>query len=273
MRSNGAYGDRMVEVCRHARVPHAVYSEPYSDIPHVERIREMLDADPAITHVCMVHSETTTGLLNDIAPVGELCHERGLTFIVDAMSSFACVEMPVEDWHIDFLVSSANKDIQGVPGFSFIICRRDKLEASAGKARSLSMDLYDQWVPMERDGKWRYTSPTHVVLAFARPCASSRRRVASPLAPCTAIKRGLHPDRYFTAPRGPFSRAFVYRNRSAWQLKRFRRGLLSLYISNLRSYRVCDRQNPPHPPVFLRQMFTNLAKPPLKNCPTRHRKS
>lgn len=166
--SNGAYGDRMVEVCRHARVPHAVYSEPYSDIPHVERIREMLDADPAITHVCMVHSETTTGLLNDIAPVGELCHERGLTFIVDAMSSFACVEMPVEDWHIDFLVSSANKGIQGVPGFSFIICRRDKLEASAGKARSLSMDLYDQWVPMERDGKWRYTSPTHVVLAFAQ---------------------------------------------------------------------------------------------------------
>lgn len=144
MRSNGAYGDRMVEVCRHARVPHAVYSGPYSDIPHVEHIREMLDADPAITHVCMVHSETTTGLLNDIAPVGELCHERGLTFIVDAMSSFACVEMPVEDWHIDFLVSSANKGIQGVPGFSFIICRRDKLEASAGKARSLSMDLYDQ---------------------------------------------------------------------------------------------------------------------------------
>lgn len=168
MRSNGAYGDRMVEVCRHARVPHAVYSEPYSDIPHVERIREMLDADPAITHVCMVHSETTTGLLNDIAPVGELCHERGLTFIVDAMSSFACVEMPVEDWHIDFLVSSVNKGIQGVPGLSFIICRRDKLEASAGKARSLSMDLYDQWVPMERDGKWRYTSPTHVVLAFAK---------------------------------------------------------------------------------------------------------
>ena len=111
--SNGAYGGRMVEVCRHARVPHAVCSEPYSDIPHVERIREMLDADQAITHVCMVHSETTTGLLNGIAPVGELCHERGLTFIVDAMSSFACVEMPVEDWHIDFLVSSANKGIQG----------------------------------------------------------------------------------------------------------------------------------------------------------------
>lgn len=88
--------------------------------------------------------------------------------MVDAMSSFACVEMPVEDWHIDVMVSSANKGIQGVPGFSFIICRRDILEASAGKARSLSMDLYDQWHVMEKDGKWRYTSPTHVVLAFAQ---------------------------------------------------------------------------------------------------------
>lgn len=201
MRSNGAYGDRMVEVYRHARVPHAVYSEPYSDIPHVERIREMLDADPAITHVCMVHSETTTGLLNDIAPVGELCHERELTFIVVAMSSFACVERPVEDWHIDFLVSSANKGIQGVPGFSFIICRRDKLEASAGKARSLSMDLYDQWVPMERDGKWRYTSPTHVVLAFAKALRELKEEGGIPAramhrhwnADCTLIGISQHP--------------------------------------------------------------------------------
>ena len=94
--------------------------------------------------------------------------EAGKVFIVDAMSSFACVDIPVEDWGIDFLVSSANKGIQGVPGFSFIICRRDLLEASKGKARSLSLDLYGQWETMERDGgKWRYTSPAHVVLAFA----------------------------------------------------------------------------------------------------------
>ena len=164
--SNGAYGDRMVEICRHARVPHAVYAEPYHEIPQVDKVAAALDADPAITHVMMVHSETTTGLLNDVAAVGALCHERGKVFMVDAMSSFACVEMPVQDWHIDVLVSSANKGVQGVPGFSFILCRRDVLEASAGKARSLSMDLYDQWRVMERDGKWRYTSPTHVVIAF-----------------------------------------------------------------------------------------------------------
>ena len=85
------------------------------------------------------------------------------------MSSFGGVDIPMADWGIDFLVSSANKCIQGVPGFSFIICRRSLLEASRGKARSVSLDLYAQWETMERDGgKWRFTSPTHVVLAFAQ---------------------------------------------------------------------------------------------------------
>ena len=87
---------------------------------------------------------------------------------VDAMSSFGGVDIPVSDWGIDFLVSSANKCIQGVPGFSFILCRRDKLLSSEGKARSLSLDLLDQWKGMEKDGKWRFTSPTHVVLAFSK---------------------------------------------------------------------------------------------------------
>lgn len=110
----------------------------------------------------MVHSETTSGILNDIQSVGKAVKAAGCTFIVDAMSSFGGMEIPVAEWGIDFLVSSANKCIQGVPGFSFIICRRDQLLASEGKARSLSLDLLDQWKCMEKDGKWRYTSPTHV---------------------------------------------------------------------------------------------------------------
>ena len=92
----------------------------------------------------------------------------GKIFIVDAMSSFGGVDIEVQKLGIDYLVSSANKCIQGVPGFSFIICNRADLIASAGKARSLSLDLYDQWKTMHVDGKWRFTSPTHVVLAFAQ---------------------------------------------------------------------------------------------------------
>ena len=116
----------------------------------------------------MVHSETTSGILNDIASVAKVVKTAGRTFIVDAMSSFGGVDIPVGELGIDFIISSANKCIQGVPGFSFIICRRDKLIESKGKARSLSLDLYDQWETMNKDGKWRFTSPTHVVLAFAQ---------------------------------------------------------------------------------------------------------
>lgn len=166
--SNGAYGIRMTQICERARVPYVLYSESYDRIPDAAHVAELLAADPSITHVAMVHSETTSGILNDIEAVGKVVKAAGRAFIVDAMSSFAGVDIPVADWGIDFLISSANKCIQGVPGFSFIICRRDKLLESEGKARSLSLDLLDQWKTMEKDGKWRFTSPTHVVLAFAK---------------------------------------------------------------------------------------------------------
>ena len=157
--SNGAYGVRMTQICDRNRIPYVHYAEHYDRIPDPARVAQLLAQDPAITHVAMVHSETTSGILNDIQSVGKVVRDAGRTFIVDAMSSFGGVDIPVSDWGIDFLVSSANKCIQGVPGFSFILCRRDKLLESEGKARSLSLDLLDQWKGMEKDGKWRFTSP------------------------------------------------------------------------------------------------------------------
>lgn len=167
--TNGAYGDRQVKICEHAGIDYVQYAEPYNTIPRAERVAEILDADPSITHVSMIHSETTSGLLNDVQAVAAVAKAHGKTFMVDAMSSFGGVNIPVEDWGIDFLVSSANKCIQGVPGFSFIIADTALLEASKGKARSLSLDLWSQWNTLEKDGgKWRYTSPTHAVLAFSK---------------------------------------------------------------------------------------------------------
>ncbi|MGI6008496.1 MAG: 2-aminoethylphosphonate--pyruvate transaminase [Ruminococcus sp.] len=166
--ANGSYGERMADIADHAGINYTVYHERYYQIPQAETVRGMLERDTQITHVAMVHSETTSGILNDIQAVGKAVKEAGRVFIVDAMSSFGGMEIPVQDWGIDFIISSANKCIQGVPGFSFIIARRKLLEESKGKARSLSLDLYDQWKTMEVDGKWRFTSPTHVVLAFAK---------------------------------------------------------------------------------------------------------
>lgn len=166
--ANGAYGERMEDIARHARLDFECYHEQYDKVPDASAVEELLLSDSSITHVAMVHSETTSGILNDIEAVGRAVKRHGKVFIVDAMSSFGGVDIPVKEWGIDFLVSSANKCIQGVPGFSFIIARKDLLAASEGKARSLSLDLYDQWKTMDIDGKWRFTSPTHVVLAFAQ---------------------------------------------------------------------------------------------------------
>ena len=137
------------------------------DPPDLEKLETTLKADRAITHVAVVHSETTTGMLNPIDEIGKIVKKYGKIFIVDAMSSFGGIPIDIEALDIDFIVSSANKCIQGVPGFGFIIAKKEELVKCKGQARSLSLDLYDQWNTMENDkGKWRYTSPTHVVRAF-----------------------------------------------------------------------------------------------------------
>lgn len=172
--ANGAYGERMGDIAKHARITYDIYNQEYDKVPDAAKIKKILQENPEITHVSMVHSETTSGILNDIESVARVVKEAGKTLIIDAMSSFGGVDIDVKGLGIDFLVSSANKCIQGVPGFSFIIADRKKLMESKGKARSLSLDLHDQWETMEKDGKWRFTSPTHVVLAFAKALEEMR---------------------------------------------------------------------------------------------------
>lgn len=166
--ANGAYGERMENIAKHSGLNYTILNFHYNEIPNAEVITKEIERDPSITHVSMVHCETTSGILNDISSVGKAVKTLGRTFIVDAMSSFGGIDIPVKEIGIDYIISSANKCIQGVPGFSFIICRRSELEKCKGQAVSLSLDLYDQWKTMEVDGKWRFTSPTHVVLAFAQ---------------------------------------------------------------------------------------------------------
>ncbi|MEE1196257.1 MAG: 2-aminoethylphosphonate--pyruvate transaminase [Lachnospiraceae bacterium] len=165
---NGAYGERMAQIAKQAGKNVVVYHEEYSKVPDAEVVKKILAEDPEITHVGMIHSETTSGILNDIEAVGKVVKEAGKTFLVDGMSSFGGVDMDLKAMGIDFIISSSNKCIQGVPGFSYIICRIDELKKCEGKCGSHSLDLYDQWKTMKADGKWRFTSPTHVVLAFAK---------------------------------------------------------------------------------------------------------
>lgn len=170
--SNGVYGKRMIEMASILGLPHIVYEVAESETFNPEIVREKLMSH-SISHIAIVHCETTSGILNDLTSIAELAKEFNVYFIVDAMSSFGGIALNITDLHIDFLISSANKCIQGVPGFSFVICKRKSLiDLCEGNAKSLSLDLFSQWLQMEKDpGKWRYTSPTHVVLAFKQALA------------------------------------------------------------------------------------------------------
>lgn len=169
--TNGAYGARMAEMADYIGLCHTVYGTGYDSLPDMATVRQILGSDPAITHIAMVHCETTTGILNPLAEVAALAREFGKSLIIDAMSSFGGMELDIGELGIDWLISSANKCIQGVPGFCFVVARKQCLSQCQGNARSLVLDLYEQWRQMDIDGKWRYTSPTHVVAAFARALA------------------------------------------------------------------------------------------------------
>jgi len=174
---NGAYGQRMLQIAKTLKIAASDVIFPESWPAVAEAVAMALDHDPAITHIGAVHCETTTGLLNPILELGRVAAAYGKVFMVDAMSSFGAVPIPVAAWDVHYLVSSSNKCIEGVPGFSFVLARRDLLEQimrstqSAGYARSLSLDLLAQWRGLEADGQFRFTPPTHAILAFRQALA------------------------------------------------------------------------------------------------------
>ncbi len=166
--ANGAYGDRMIQMAKALRRPHTVLTSAESATPDLSAVQAALDEDAAITHVSVVHCETTTGILNPIHKIGGVVRAAGRRYIVDAMSSFGALPIDIPGSGIDFLISSANKCLEGVPGFSFVLARRAALLEAEGCARSLSLDLLGQLRGFERNGQFRYTPPTHAVLAFSQ---------------------------------------------------------------------------------------------------------
>ncbi|MCI1686786.1 MAG: 2-aminoethylphosphonate--pyruvate transaminase [Schleiferilactobacillus harbinensis] len=164
---NGAYGRRMGQIADYYNIVHVDLEFAEDEPVTREKVLTVLDDHPEVTHFATVHCETTTGILNPIDAIIPAVHARGVVTIVDAMSSFGGVPIDTAALGLDYLISSSNKCIQGVPGFGFIIANRTALARTEGNARSLSLDLYDQNQSFDQQhGKWRFTSPTHVLYAF-----------------------------------------------------------------------------------------------------------
>jgi 2-aminoethylphosphonate-pyruvate transaminase len=165
---NGAYGRRMAQIATVLGIAYIPLTFPEHRTPDLGVVARALDEHPDITHVAVVHCETTTGILNPVSDIGRLAWKYKKVYFVDAMSSFGAVPLDMEESAIHYLVSSANKCIEGVPGFSLVVARRDDLLRTKGWARSLSLDLLAQWRGLEEDGQFRFTPPTHALLAFAQ---------------------------------------------------------------------------------------------------------
>ncbi|MBN1639224.1 MAG: 2-aminoethylphosphonate--pyruvate transaminase [Ignavibacteriales bacterium] len=163
---NGAYGHRMVKIANYHKIKNVTLEYPENATPNLKEIKKLLSQDKEITDVAVVHCETTTGIINPIKEIGTIVKNAKRKYFVDAMSSFGAIPIDVEKCNIDYLVSSSNKCIEGIPGFSFTIAKTSSLKEIKGYARSLSLDLFAQWDGLETNGQFRFTPPTHSLLAF-----------------------------------------------------------------------------------------------------------
>lgn len=163
---NGAYGERLVKMAEVHGIPTETLRFRENELPSVEQVRDTLANDDQIKLVSVCHCETTSGIMNPIEEIGQVVYEQGRQYFVDSMSAFGAVTFDFKSSHIDYLVSSSNKCIEGVPGFAFVVCRREALVATEGYSRTLSLDLLAQWRGLESKGQFRFTPPTHAFLAF-----------------------------------------------------------------------------------------------------------
>ena len=131
-----------------------------------QALAQRLQEDASITHVVLIHCETGAGVLNPLQAVADVCAQFDRGLIVDAMSSFAALEIDARKTRFDALVAASGKCLEGVPGMGFVFIRQALLDGCAGRSQSLAMDLHDQYVYMEKTGQWRFTPPTHVVVAL-----------------------------------------------------------------------------------------------------------
>ncbi|PCJ88472.1 MAG: 2-aminoethylphosphonate--pyruvate transaminase [Hyphomicrobiales bacterium] len=163
---NGAYGKRTAETLRYLGRDHVVIDKGDYLPPRGDEVAAALKADPVISHVIVIHCETSSGILNPIQEISEVVYGAGRKLLIDSMSAFGALPVDVETVRYEAIVSSANKCIEGVPGFGFVIGRKSELEQAKGRSHSLCLDVHAQWQTMNTTGQWRFTPPTHVVAAF-----------------------------------------------------------------------------------------------------------
>ena len=164
--TNGTYGNRLINICKKIKKNFLTLKFNENKSISIEKIEKTLKKNKSISHIALVHCETGSGILNPLNEISSFCKKHKKKLIVDAMSSFGGLSINIQKNNIDALVSSTNKCLEGIPGFSFSIIKTKSLSRSKGNANSLSLDLFDQWNEFLKNGQWRFTPPTHSIVAL-----------------------------------------------------------------------------------------------------------
>src|SRR6185369_3641762 len=159
---------RIARICDYYRRAHAVLEWPEDRPVDPAAVEKALAGDPAITHVAVIHCETTSGVLNPLAEVAAVVARAGRRLLIDSMSAFGALPVDAREIAFDAVAASSNKCLEGVPGMGFVICRREALAACKGNSPSLSLDLHEQWQNFEKTGQYRFTPPIHVIVALGK---------------------------------------------------------------------------------------------------------
>lgn len=234
--ANGAYGERLASMAKKAGIDVNVARVGETEAFTAAEAEKHCEGGN-YSHVAMVHHETTAGVLNPIREVGHVVrqHLPNASFFVDSMSAFGAYDVDMERDNVDYLVSSANKNIEGVPGFSFAICKRSLLERDGVHARTVTLDLLDQLNGLEGNGQFRFTPPTHALLAFFKALEEHKAeggvdaRLARYQRNCDALLSGMAemgfsayvPDEH----RGCVINTFVFPDDSNFDFTEFYTGL------------------------------------------------
>ena len=194
---NGAYGKRFAKLAQMMGRRVSIFETPEDVQTTAVDVERLLSGDRSVTHVGLVHCETSTGILNPLPEIADVVARHGKSLIVDAMSSFGAIPIDARTMPFDALIAASGKCIEGPPGMGFVIARKSVLERCAGNSTSLSLDLHDQWQYMEKTTQWRYTPPTHVLVALAAALESfageggQPARLARYTGNCDTLVRGM----------------------------------------------------------------------------------
>ncbi|EJM12545.1 2-aminoethylphosphonate--pyruvate transaminase [Pseudomonas sp. GM18] len=163
---NGAYGKRLAKICEVLGRSFSTFETAEDEPTTAADVDRLLRGDASITHVALIHCETSTGILNPLAEIAHVIEQHGKRLIIDAMSSFGALPIDAQQVPFDALIAASGKCLEGVPGMGFVFARKEALAKTAGNSHSLAMDLFDQHTYMAKTGQWRFTPPTHVVAAL-----------------------------------------------------------------------------------------------------------